>query len=191
MFRHKPPGRRNDTNFVILYTNARDENKIPEWIAHHLLLGFDKIIIFDHLSKIPIKKLLNNVFGNKVEIIRVSGKGNIKIPLMKKAVEISKILNASWMLYLDADEFLYLKYALNVKQMLNRFYFADQLAINWLMFGTSNHITQPKGLLTENFTRSCKMINHHIKVFVRPNQVIDTINPHWYNIYDNNRFIYN
>ena len=30
---------------VILFCNARDEKHLREWVAHHLLLGFDKIII--------------------------------------------------------------------------------------------------------------------------------------------------
>ena len=45
----------NRTGKVILFTNARDELKLKEWVAHHLLLGFDFIYIFDHKSKIPLK----------------------------------------------------------------------------------------------------------------------------------------
>ena len=35
----------NRTGKVILFTNARDELKLKEWVAHHLLLGFDFIYI--------------------------------------------------------------------------------------------------------------------------------------------------
>ena len=41
-----------------LFINARDEDNLKEWVTHHLLLGFNKIIIFDHKSIIPIKSLL-------------------------------------------------------------------------------------------------------------------------------------
>ena len=57
--------RRNDTTSVILFTNARDEPNIAEWVAHHLLLGFDKVIIFDHLSKVPIKTTIPNDFNGR------------------------------------------------------------------------------------------------------------------------------
>jgi len=43
---------------VILFTNARDELCIKEWIAHHLLLGFNLIYIFDHMSKNPLAEVL-------------------------------------------------------------------------------------------------------------------------------------
>ena len=62
--------RKTDENLVVLFTNARDEPNIAEWIAHHLLLGFDKIIVFDHLSKVPISNKLNTNFDNKVTVIR-------------------------------------------------------------------------------------------------------------------------
>ena len=35
---------------VALFTNARDEKHIKEWAAHHLLIGFEYIFIFDHKS---------------------------------------------------------------------------------------------------------------------------------------------
>ena len=35
---------------VILFTNARNEKNIKEWAAHHLLIGFSAICIFDHKS---------------------------------------------------------------------------------------------------------------------------------------------
>ena len=42
---------------------------------------------------------------------------------------------------------------------------------NWLFFGSSGHVEQPKGLLTENFTRSEIRLDKHVKTFVRPDIV--------------------
>ena len=56
---------------VCLFTNARDEKHIKEWAAHHLLIGFDKIIIFDHKSIIPLSKVFCN-FDKRIKIINVS-----------------------------------------------------------------------------------------------------------------------
>jgi len=180
--------RRSDTRLVYLFTNARDEPNIAEWIAHHLLLGFDKIYIFDHKSVTPISNLLNTNFDNRVVINRINTEGAIKLDLMTQAVQISQKNNVSWMLYLDADEFLLLNNFTNVKDLLKCFNFADSLAVNWLMFGTSYHKTQPKGLLTENFIRSDKIVNQHIKSFVRPEKVIlPAGNPHFFNMVNPNR----
>jgi hypothetical protein len=179
--------RRIDNTPVILFTNARDEPNIAEWVAHHLLLGFDKVVIFDHLSKNPIDKIIGNDFNGKLEVLRVDGGGNIKLDLMNRAVDIATNKNYSWMLYLDADEFLYLRNK-NVQQYLDIFRDADAIGINWLLFGTSGYKQQPKGLLTENFVRSELMLNSHIKSFVRPSCVTKIVNPHYYMIYDRTRY---
>ncbi len=175
---------------VCLFMNARDEKNIKEWVAHHLLLGFDKIIIFDHKSKNPIKDELNN-FDNRVEVVNVSFlKLPIKIYLMKISAKIARNLNMDWMLYLDADEFLVLnnKYK-GVKQLLSEFNHADALAINWLMFGSNNLEKEPDGLIIDNYTKSNLILNDHVKTFVRPNRIINIVNPHFYIISDKFRVI--
>ena len=179
--------RRTDVNSVYLFTNARDEPNIAEWVSHHLLLGFDKIYVFDHLSQTPINTKLKNLLGERVIVKRVNGTGNIKLDLMMDAVDISKNENVSWMLYLDADEFLLLNRNNNVKDYLRNFSKADSVGVNWLMFGSSGHVSQPSGLITENFIRSDIRLNPHVKTFVRPNTVIKVVNPHWYVIQNPNR----
>ena len=179
--------RRNDNNLVVLFTNARDEPNIAEWIAHHLLLGFDKVIIFDHLSKVPIQTMVNNNFNGKLEIIQVGGTGNIKINLMNDALNIASKGNYSWMLYLDADEYLNLNGFKDVKNYLKFFKEADSIGVNWLMFGSSGHRVQPKGLLTENFIRSDLRLNSHVKSFVRPSLAVKSVNPHYFIMTDKSR----
>uniref|UniRef100_A0A6C0H6G5 Glycosyltransferase 2-like domain-containing protein n=1 Tax=viral metagenome TaxID=1070528 RepID=A0A6C0H6G5_9ZZZZ len=166
---------------VLLYTNARNERNIAEWCAHHLLLGFNGIFIFDHKSDQPIIDYLRP-FSPKVKILRVDGDGNIKIKLMKSAVNHAISLNADWMIYLDADEFLVLNSFSNVKEMLQLFdqKGADHLCINWLMFGSNNLINQHEGLIIDSYTKSELKLNQHVKSFVKPSKVVNIINPHFY-----------
>ena len=180
--------RRKDNNLVYLFTNARDEPNIAEWAAHHLLLGFDKVFIFDHLSVEPIAQKIGTNFDNRLIIKRIEGSGQIKIKLIKEAVDISQRANVSWMLYLDADEFLCLNNFNNVKDYLRKFGEADAIGVNWLMFGSSGHVKQPAGLLTENFVKSEMRLNSHVKSFVRPDVVRYLWNPHFYNITYPNRY---
>ena len=182
-----PTVRRNDNNSTILFTNARDEPNIAEWVAHHLLLGFNKIVIFDHLSKIPISTSIGTNFNGKLTIIPIQGSGNIKIKLMNDALDIATRENHSWMLYLDADEYINLNRFNNIKDFLEYFKEADSIGINWLMFGSSNHVSQPKGLLTENFTRSDFTLNMHVKSFVRPTSAVRSVNPHYFIVANTNR----
>jgi hypothetical protein len=180
--------RKSDTNLVYIFTNARDEPNIAEWIAHHLLLGFDKVFVFDHLSKEPIQSKINTNFNGKLVIHRVTMTDNVKLLLMQEAVNISNKHNVSWMLYLDADEFLLLNKLTNIKHFLTMFKEADAIGINWLMFGSNGHVSQPNGLLTNNFTKSDIRLNPHVKSFVRPSIVKSVPNPHFYNIVNPNRY---
>jgi hypothetical protein len=173
---------------VCLFTNARDEKHIREWAAHHLLIGFDKIIIFDHKSQIPLTKVFEK-FDKRVKIINVSYLDNsIKITLMEKASEIANSLKMDWMIYLDADEFIILNHFIGVKHLLSLYNHADSLGVNWLLFG-SNHLTKdPDGLILENYTKSELFLNDHLKTFVRPSKVIKPINPHFYCMKDITRY---
>lgn len=168
---------------VGLFCNARDELRIREWVVHHLLLGFDQIVLFDHLSQLPLRKVFES-FDPRVKVLRINSREtNVKLPLMNSATLLAKHYKLDWFLYLDADEFLVLNPPLdNVKQLLQRFAFADAVAVNWLMFGSNYHVQDPSGLVFEAYTRSQPRLDPHVKTFVRPSQVRHCSNPHFYHM---------
>ena len=91
---------------VALFCNARDEKHIREWATHHLLVGFNHVIIFDHNSIVPLSTVFSN-FDKRVKIIRYdNSQNNVKITLMNKALQIAKQMRVDWFIYLDADEFI-------------------------------------------------------------------------------------
>jgi hypothetical protein len=175
-------------NRVVLFTNARDEKNIKEWVAHHFLLGFHNIVIFDHKSKVPISDVLRG-FDKRVSVLSCMLENPVKLPLMDLSIKISKNMGADWMLYLDADEFLVLPRYKNVIDLLSRYKEYDSVSINWLMFGTNNIIKDPEGLIIDNFIRSSSVLDQHVKSFVRPTEAINAWNPHYFNIYDPSRRI--
>jgi Glycosyl transferase family 2 len=180
---------RTSVGKTVLFANVRDEKNMKEWVAHHLINGFDLIYIFDHKSKNLLSQELS-CFKKKVVVERCEMEGPIKMQLMMKAAKIASSAGADWMLYLDADEFLVLNAFSNIKEMLKYYLFSDSLAINWLMFGTSFHKTNPPtGLLIENYIKSDLKLDKHVKTFVRPSQVIAAITPHYFVIADSGRMI--
>ena len=171
----------NNSGKVILFTNARDELKLKEWVAHHLLLGFDFIYIFDHKSKIPLKGQFLDFNKDKFQVYvkRCELDGAIKCKLISTAANIAKYYNFEWMLYLDADEFLVINNdtITNVKQLLSYYSYADSVSCNWLLFGSNFHITEPDGLIIDNYTLSEPTLNEHLKTFIRPSEFV-TPNTH-------------
>lgn len=173
--------KQNYSRKVILFTNARDEKNIKEWVSHHLLIGFDVIYIFDHKSVTPLKNEFQN-FRKNVIVERIEWGNPVKIPLMNRAANIAKRLGFDWMLYLDADEFLVINQYIGVKHLLYNYNFAHSLGVNWLMFGSNYHKKDPVGLLIENYTKSVPTIDQHVKTFVRPEYITSISNPHFYHV---------
>jgi hypothetical protein len=178
------------TKKVGLFTNARDEIHIKEWASHHLLIGFDNIIIFDHKSKKSLHTEFIS-FDKRVKIINVSYMNDsIKLPLMNLSSNIAKNLNLDWMIYLDADEYIILKpNFFGIKHFLNFYNNAHSIGINWLMFGSNFLKKEPTDLLINSYTKSELNINKHVKTFVRPNEIINSVNPHYYIIHNKNKMI--
>jgi hypothetical protein len=161
---------------VILFTNARDEKHIKEWVAHHLNLGFDFIYIFDHKSLEPIEAQFKQ--NPKIKIERIDKLENIKNTCMKKAVILAK--GYDWMIYLDADEFLVLNNHTTIQEFILSYNDINQIILNWVFFGSNFLSTEPQGMMLENYIRCHAGINKHVKSLVRPNTVIDIYNAHVY-----------
>jgi len=162
---------------VILFTNARDEKHIKEWVAHHLNLGFDFIYIFDHKSLEPISKQFKP--NPKLKIERIDYTIDfLKESLMMKAKAHAK--SYDWMLYLDADEFLVLNQHQLVHELLQTYETYNQVGFNWLVFGSNYLTTEPDGMILENYIRCNSKLNMRIKTFVRPEAVVSTKSPHAY-----------
>lgn len=169
------------TKKVMLFCNARNEKNIKEWAAHHLLIGFDYIVIFDHFSHYPLKYVFRN-FDKRVKIIPCFQPNPVKIPLMNAAISIAKRIKVDWFIYLDADEFIILNKFEGIKKMLNNYSFAHSVSLNWVLFGTNNFIKDPPGLVIENYTKSQNNLDQHVKTFVRPHEIKYSVNPHYYNM---------
>lgn len=155
---------------TILFTNARDENNIFEWVVHHLNLGFSHIFIFDHKSTNRIRDTLKTLISIKTVTVQ-EREIIVKKDLVLEA-HVYAIQNSfDWMIYLDADEFLVLNYVDNVADLLVDYSTYDQVGVNWLLFGTNYLNSFPGGTLLENYTRCDTELNKHIKTFININLV--------------------
>jgi hypothetical protein len=173
----------------ILFVNARDESNMDEWVAHYLLLGFTYIYIFDHESVIPISTQICGL-SKRVRIIQVTMKLPVKIKLMNRAISIARNIRATWMMYLDADEFLVLnRENSSLCNFVAQYPGAHSISINWLMFGSNNLVAEPDGLVINNYTTSDIALNKHVKTIVRTDKVIRVTSPHYYVIGDSSKMI--
>ena len=192
---------RTDTNIkrkIYLTTNVRDEKNLKEWVDYHILLGFEHILIVDHLSIIPVSEILkNSVHIGKITIKRYEvSTGKIKSDIVKKIVIPFVTENKCDMfIHLDADEYVYLKNHTNIVEYINYINgWGKQIVFYWLLFGSNYLIyAPPNNSLIYNYNRCTygkSMYANHIvgKCMVDPKILdIKTINnkdvlyPHsWY-----------
>jgi hypothetical protein len=171
---------------TILFTNARDEDNILEWVVHHLNLGFDHIFIVDHKSIDPIDSKLKIIPRELVTVSRNDGdvfNNNLIINAHKYAIGGGY----DWMLYLDADEFLVLNYDEDVKSFLIKYEEFDQVGLNWLLLGSNNHHNKPSDTIISSYTKSEEYLNVHLKSFLNlKRKNTNKMNPHPHVYYLNN-----
>jgi glycosyltransferase involved in cell wall biosynthesis len=161
-----------------------EQNILPEWIAYHLVAGFDAAIVFDNCST-----------DATPDIVRSAGQhGDVRLfdwPFTHGRRQTDAYVAAcrefagefDWMALIDADEFLLPMRHRTVKQWLSQEVFdkADAIAVNWAMFGSSGHETIPEGLVMENYCRRAwdnHGPNRHTKAIVRPGALKAMPNPH-------------
>lgn len=175
----------------ILSTNVRDEDNILEWIIYHLMIGFDKILIIDHKSLIPVTDIIAKYkFEHRVKVIRINDDecikcnllNNIVLPYMKKNCK-------KYFIHLDGDEYLNLNNKYNtIKDFLDTYseLNIDVVVLNWLYFGSNNKLTNDniyKSILP-TYTMANSKLDIHFKCFVKikPYAEYEITNPHVINI---------
>ena len=167
----------SDNKNYLISTNVRDEPNIIEWIIYHLLLGFDQIFIIDHLSKYPVKKLIENYrFKNKITVFESSREGPVKMFFLNDIIlPYAKENNFKYLIHLDCDEYLNLNNNFNNVDELINYYQSDILAINCLNFGSSfkKTNTNQNNFLIPEFKKCNNTIDNIFKCFIKINDNID------------------
>lgn len=167
---------------------VKDEDQLLEnFVIHYLNLGFDRIHIFDNNSKIEVSTLLKKYIELYENIITVEKDltdcGQTRV--------YNLFLNENnfydWILFIDADEFLYLHNDDNVSSFLNKFddNTTSVIAINWLVFASSNLETFDNNkLVFEQFTLRepySNFWNYFTKCFISPKHIKKITNFHYEN----------
>ncbi|WP_299983565.1 glycosyltransferase family 2 protein [uncultured Ruegeria sp.] len=142
---------------VGLFSCARNEGPfILEWVAYHLLVGFDPILIYSNDSTDGTTELLDALDRNGIIAHVLQDLKSGEIPqhaAADKAFLHPSLVYADWLMWLDIDEFLYCAGPNNkVTDLIERCARnAEGVAVNWLIFGDGFHYNWEPGLVTQRF----------------------------------------
>lgn len=153
-----------------------EEEYLDEWIQYHTNLGFQYFYIFDNMSKIPISPREN------CQIIRWD---NDTIANQTSAYNHAAMLgrndNIDFMAFIDTDEFIILDRSLfDLYKIIGD---NSGVGLNWLMYGTS-FLKNKQNSILQNFILSSENNyepNKHIKIIIKPKDLIEFITPHYAN----------
>jgi len=139
-------------DFIVCSIFKNESHILDEWISHYLFHGVDHIYLVNDFSTDSyleiIKKYADRVtlFHNDI-VTREVGR---QLQIYRKYFT-SLLPTAKWMSILDLDEFLYSPETINIKQVLMEYSKYSQILVDWVHFGSNNHVKQPPSVV-EGFT---------------------------------------
>ncbi|QDL54435.1 glycosyltransferase family 2 protein [Rhodoferax aquaticus] len=127
---------------------------LVEWFAFHYLVGFRKFYFYAHLCDDDTHELLLKL-ASKFDIqsfVMASVQDKVQLAAYQHACD-HFMHDVDWMCFLDGDEFIFPTQHLDLASALEEY---EAVPISGLgvynrNFGSSGHIQEPTGLITENY----------------------------------------
>ena len=146
---------------------------LPEWIAFHHLVGFEKFYIYLHACDDQSAETIE-FLSRYFDITSFELSRDLQKPQLLAYHHCYKNYGNlhDWISFLDGDEFLFSPKEISIKNSLLNFSddTVDALGVYWRCFGSSGHSMEPVGLITENYRYRANDSfhgNQHFKSLVR------------------------
>ncbi len=159
---------------VVLVCIVKDEaDYLAEWLAYHIALGVDHIIIYDNGSTDGSADLLERYINHGL-VTRIDWPvGGGQLAAYNHALRMFGS-TAAWLAYYDVDEFLVPLVDPDIPSFLARFPEAADVRVPRLEFGYSGHRTAPDALTIDAYTQVANVLGldpalpPRVKSIVRP-----------------------
>lgn len=145
---------------------------VVEWLAHHLALGFDQIIVFTNNCTDGTDKLLSRLqdlgYVRHIDHMPEPGKSP-QINAMNIAMADPAVKSSEWVLHIDADEFVHVDDG-NINNLLDKVGTnADIIVLLRKLFGDAGLETWPGGSVLQQLTMCqgvpLRRVVHHKSLF--------------------------
>ncbi len=136
-------------HFLSLCAIVKNEGLyLHEWVRHHLLVGVEHFHVYDNESAVPARKILREfVDSGQATVIDFPGQAR-QLAAYHHCLETYGP-RSSWLGFIDCDEFLFPRQHADFREFLIDFDAFAGVAVNCVIFGSSGHLTRPKGLQTQ------------------------------------------
>jgi len=165
------------TKLAIAAIFRNEKDYILEWIAWHQAQGVQKFILYENDSDDGTTQLLQQLEKlNIIDLFHIKQQENSQIKAYQEILKQYKN-NTEIIAFIDADEFIVPTDSQIAITHIVKLFSRKQigaLGINWKIFGTNNHQTQPRGSVIKNYLlagNDKNKRNHFIKSIYRPQAV--------------------
>jgi Glycosyltransferase family 92 len=167
-------GKRDEVpeHYLAICAIYRDEaSYMKEWVEFHRLAGVQHFYLYDN----------NSVDDHREVLAPYVDRGEVTIrdwPMelgQRPAYDHCVAENggdARWIAFIDLDEFLFSPTGRPLPEILPAYERWPGVGANWAVFGPSGHVTRPRGLVTESYTKRLQTgENLNIKTIADPLRV--------------------
>lgn len=147
---------------------VKDEAKyIQEWLEYYLIQGVDHFYIYNNNGTDNTPEIIQKYIDSGiVSWITYPGRDK-QIEIYNHAVQNFK-WDTRWLGFVDIDEFIVpLKHS-TLKEAMRDYENYSQLRIHWILYGSSGHKEETKGLVIERFTQHQEGVNSFTKSILNP-----------------------
>lgn len=140
--------------FTLVATAKNEGPYLLEWVAHHRMIGFDHILLYQNDSDDLTREIMALMQDLGLVQFRnnPSPKGNFQIRAYKRAARQPVFKASDWALALDLDEFLFIKTGGgHLHDLMRALPETDEVLLNWRRFGNGGQTNIPDGMVTESF----------------------------------------
>ena len=143
------------SRFLAVTTVKNEGPYVLEWVAHHRLCGFDRIVVFQNDSDdTTVQSLRVLARLGVIEFFdNPNDEGKFQAQAYRRASRLEAFASSDWCMALDFDEYLGVRVgAGGLEDLVTSCPTADAIMVNWRNFGSGGQLDLDQGLLTERFT---------------------------------------
>jgi hypothetical protein len=142
---------------VIITTMKNEAPYILEWVAHHLVIGFDHIVVLANDCTDYTDRILSRLDALGYITFRVNrpGVGGVHRTALRRAAQLEVVKRADWLYVTDADEFLNIHCGDNTVDALIAASGGDDvdvIMVPWRIFSYNRRPVLRDTLVTQQFT---------------------------------------
>lgn len=132
---------------------------VVEWVAHHLAIGFDRIVVYTNDCDDGTDTILAAMAAGNAAVEHYSNPGPYEAGSIQKqalylAFQLPQVCQAMWVLHIDADEYVNVSIGKRkIDDLIALFPQADAIALMWRHFGSAGKLVWQGGSVVESFIR--------------------------------------